>query len=65
MQILFSTSKKCNNITFLRILYTPVVIILSAQVNIMCSSTLIGQFSTLSRSVVENNVSVILFEWTM
>lgn len=62
MQILFSTSKKCNNIMFLRILYTPVVIIVSVQVNIMGSLKLIGQFSTLSRSVVENNVSVILFE---
>jgi hypothetical protein len=44
MQILLSTSKKCNNIMFLGILYTPVVIIVSAQVNIMCSSTL-GQFN--------------------
>lgn len=62
MQMLLSTSKKCNNIMFLRILYTPVVIIVYAQDNIMCSSALIGQFSTLSRCVVENNVSVILFE---
>lgn len=62
MQILFSTSKKCNNIMFLRILYTPVVIIVSVQVNIMYSLALIGQLLTLSRSVVENNVSIILFE---
>lgn len=47
---------------FLRILYTPVVIIVSVQVNIMYSLALIGQLLTLSRSVVENNVSIILFE---
>lgn len=62
MQILFPTSKKCNNIMFLRILYTPVVIIVSVQVNIMCNLALIGQFTALSRSVVENNVSATLFE---